>query len=246
MTIENIKQAIVTKIKKAVTEAFGEECESPQLDFPPDTKLGDFAFGCFPLAKQCRQSPVDIATSIVAEIEPDDIIQKVSSVGPYVNFTIARDVLFGVVCEEIAKQGGDFGSSSAQEGQRVMVEFLSPNTNKPLHLGHVRNGALGMSVANLLEAAGVTVIKANLVNDRGIHICKSMLAWQMWADGATPESTGVKGDHFVGQWYIRYAQEAEKDVHLEEEVQEMLQKWEAGDSEIIALWKMMNSWVYDG
>lgn len=246
MTIENIKQAIVTKIKDAINAAFGEEFESPQLDFPPDIALGDFAFGCFPLAKQCRKSPASIAESIADEIKQDDIIQGVSSVGPYVNFTINRTVFFGGVCEEIKTQGDDFGSSTLLEGQRAMVEYLSPNTNKPLHLGHVRNGALGMSVANLLEAAGAIVVRANLVNDRGVHICKSMLAWKRWANGATPESTGIKGDHFVGQWYIRYAKEVENDARLEEEVQEMLQKWEAGDSETIALWKMMNSWVYGG
>jgi arginyl-tRNA synthetase len=99
-----------------------------------------------------------------------------------------------------------------------MVEYLSPNTNKPLHLGHLRNGALGMAVANLLTAAGHYVIKANLINNRGVHICKSMLAWQRWGNGATPESEGIKGDHFVGKWYVKYAQEAEKDPRLETEV----------------------------
>jgi arginyl-tRNA synthetase len=128
----------------------------------------------------------------------------------------------------------------------VMVEYLSPNTNKPLHLGHMRNGSLGMALSNILKASNFEVIRANLVNDRGVHICKSMLAWLRWGGEETPESTGLKGDHFVGKWYVRYAIEADKDPHLDEEVQEMLQKWEAGDPETIKLWEKMNKWVYDG
>ncbi len=131
-------------------------------------------------------------------------------------------------------------------GKRAMVEYLAPNTNKPLHLGHLRNGALGMAVSNMFAATGHWVVKANLVNDRGVHICKSMLAWQRWGNGTTPESEKEKGDHFVGKYYVRYAREAENDETLEDEIQQLLQKWEAGDPETIALWKMMNGWVYDG
>jgi arginyl-tRNA synthetase len=127
-----------------------------------------------------------------------------------------------------------------------MVEYLSPNTNKPLHLGHLRNGALGMSVARLYEATGHWVVKANLINDRGVHICKSMLAWQRWGYESTPESVGKKGDHFVGNWYVRFAQEADRDADLENQVQQMLLLWEAGDRETVDLWKTMNDWVYDG
>lgn len=127
-----------------------------------------------------------------------------------------------------------------------MVEYLSPNTNKPLHLGHVRNGALGMAVARLYDAAGCRTIKANLVNDRGVHICKSMLAWQNWGDGATPETAGMKGDHFVGHWYVRFAKEADKDPGLEEKAQHMLQQWENGETDTLRIWHMMNEWVYAG
>ena len=131
-----------------------------------------------------------------------------------------------------------------------MIEYLSPNTNKPLHLGHIRNGVLGMAISRLLESVGYKVIKANLINDRGIHICQSMLAWKKWGNAETPESAGAKGDHFVGKWYVRYHQEFNKNSEngeaLEKESREMLQKWEAADSEIIKLWKMMNKWVYQG
>ncbi len=148
-------------------------------------------------------------------------------------------------------------------GKKVMVEYSSPNTNKPLHLGHVRNNLLGYSVAQILDAAGYEVIKTNLVNDRGIHICKSMLAWQLYGNGETPESTGEKGDHLVGKYYVIFDQEYKKEIEFlktqgqtEEEAkknapliksaQEMLLKWEAGDEEVINLWKTMNTWVYDG
>src|SRR6202000_3157888 len=148
-------------------------------------------------------------------------------------------------------------------GKKVMVEYSSPNTNKPLHLGHIRNNLLGYSVAQILAAAGYDVIKANLVNDRGIHICKSMLAWQLFGNGETPESTGIKGDHLVGKYYVIFdkeykkeidflksegqtEEEAKKNAPLIKQAQEMLQKWEAGEENVINLWKTMNTWVYDG
>jgi arginyl-tRNA synthetase len=156
----------------------------------------------------------------------------------------------------------EFGVLPAK-GEKVMVEYSSPNTNKPLHLGHVRNNLLGFSVAEILKAAGYDVIKANLVNDRGIHICKSMLAWQQFGNGETPESSGLKGDHLVGKYYVIFDKKYKKEVEIlvaegksEEEAkkqapsilaaQQMLLKWEAGDTEVIELWKTMNSWVYAG
>jgi arginyl-tRNA synthetase len=208
--------------------------------------MGDLAVGCFPLAKQFRKSPAEIAGNIVARIQPDDVIIKASAAGPYINLKIAGNALFSDVCNHITSRDTAFGSSDVGQNRRAMVEYLAPNTNKPLHLGHLRNGALGMAVANMYQATGHWVVKANLVNDRGVHICKSMLAWQRWGNGATPESEGMKGDHFVGKYYVRYSREADKDENLENEIQQMLQKWEAGEPETIDLWKMMNGWVYDG
>ena len=246
MPVEKLKEAILNKINKAAEKAYGQVPENLEIGFPPNTDMGHFAVGCFPLAKQFRRSPAEIAGNIVSRIQPDDLIAEVSATGPYINLKIDGDALFGDVCALIIGRDAAYGNSDMGRNRRAMVEYLAPNTNKPLHLGHLRNGALGMAVANMYEATGHWVVKANLVNDRGVHICKSMLAWQRWGDGTTPESAGIKGDHFVGKFYVRYAQEAEKDANLESAIQQMLQKWEAGEPETIALWKMMNGWVYDG
>jgi arginyl-tRNA synthetase len=208
--------------------------------------MGHFAVACFPLAKQFRSSPADIAKKLADNILPDDVLQKAAAKGPYLNLTLFPAILFGDICSEIFAVDSNYGESLTGRNKRVMVEYLSPNTNKPLHLGHLRNGALGMSVAKLYETTGHWVVKANLINDRGVHICKSMLAWQRWGDGSTPESVGKKGDHFVGDWYVRFAREADKDADLENQVQQMLQQWESGNRETVDLWKTMNSWVYDG
>jgi len=246
MSIQNIKNKVLEQVEKAVKKSFGQKPKDLRLDYPPEVKLGDFTIECFLLAEQFHQNPAQIAKTLADHIACGDIIKEVKAVGAYLNFKISNQALFSEACAQIISQDQIFGSSSIGQNQRVMIEYLSPNTNKPLHLGHLRNGALGMALANLYQTAGYTVIKANLVNDRGVHICKSMLAWQKWAQGATPESTQTKGDHFVGRWYVRYSKEAETNPELENDVQKMLKKWETGDKEIIKLWKMMNNWVYPG
>lgn len=246
MLIGSIKTEILTAVETACQNKFGQKPEALKLGYPPQVELGDFTVECFPLAKQFRQNPAKIAQAIAAEIEPSESIQSVDAVGPYLNIKIDNRVLFGRVCDEIVRSRQVGRNTDMGQGQRVMVEYLSPNTNKPLHLGHIRNGVLGMGVSNLLEATGHTVIKANLVNDRGVHICKSMLAWQKWAQGETPGMTGTKSDHFVGDWYVRYAQEEKKHPDLEQETQAMLLKWESGDPETLKLWEIMNGWVYNG
>jgi arginyl-tRNA synthetase len=246
MPIEKIKGHLLGRIQAAAQSAFGQPAQGLAIVFPPDLQLGHLAVGCFPLAKPLRKSPAEIAKTIAAAVTPDDIIATAAAAGPYINFTLHPAVLFGEVLGAIAAGGGSYGQAAAPSGRRVMVEYLSPNTNKPLHLGHLRNASLGIAVARLLAAGGHRVVKSILINDRGVHICKSMLAWQRWAAGATPESAGVKGDHFVGTWYVRYAIESEKDPSLELEIQEMLKRWEAGDPATQALWKRMNQWVYDG
>lgn len=246
MPVDKLKETILEKIGLAAEKAYGQPPEQLEVRFPPNTSMGHFAVGCFPLAKQFRKSPAEIAGNIVDHLQPGDVIAEVSAAGPYINLKIAGNILFGDVCNHIISRDIAYGSSDRGRGRRAMVEYLAPNTNKPLHLGHLRNGALGMAVANMYQATGHWVVKANLVNDRGVHICKSMLAWQRWGNGTTPDSEGIKGDHFVGQYYVRYAQEADKDQNLENEIQQMLQKWEANDPETIDLWKKMNGWVYDG
>ena len=246
MSVRKLKDAVLGKIGEATEKALGQVPDQLDMGFPPNTGLGHFAVGCFPLASQFRKSPQEIAKKISEKIVPDDVIQEVRVSGPYLNMSLFPAVLFGEVCSQIISENITYGDSASGQGTRVMVEYLSPNTNKPLHLGHLRNGALGMSTSKILETTGHWVVKANLINDRGVHICKSMLAWKRWGNGTTPESEGLKGDHFVGSWYVRFAQEADKIQTLENDVQTMLQKWEAGDAETVKLWKTMNKWVYDG
>jgi len=244
MNIEAIKNNILELINRAFAKSFFDIQEDFHLVMIADpSNWGNFSFECFPFTKKLELAPGKIAEILEKNIKDENspILEKVEAMGPYINFTIKNDILFATIIEESLR-----GENKKINHQRVMVEYLSPNTNKPLHLGHLRNGALGMAMANILQATGCKVVKANLVNDRGVHICKSMLTWQKWADGATPQSTNTKGDHFVGQWYIRYALEAEKDPNLEQEAQVMLQKWEQGDPETIKLWEMMNNWVYEG
>ena len=246
MPVDKLKETILDKIGVATEKVYGRLPEKLDIGFPPNAEMGHFAVGCFPLAKQFRKPPAEIAANIVERLAPDEVIAEFNAAGPYINLKIAGNFLFGDLCHHIIGHGTAYGSSNMGRDKRAMVEYLAPNTNKPLHLGHLRNGALGMAVANMYRATGHRVVKANLVNDRGVHICKSMLAWQRWGNGSTPESEGLKGDHFVGKYYVRYAREAEKDENLDNEIQRMLQKWEAGDPETIELWKMMNGWVYDG
>jgi arginyl-tRNA synthetase len=246
MPIEPLKQHLRQRLEAACREVFGAPAEGLEIGFPPDPKLGHFAAGCFPLAKRLRRSPAEIAAALAAAVAPDAFVERAAAAGPYINFTLSNRVFFGEAIAAILSAGERFGDSSAGAGRRVMVEYLSPNTNKPLHLGHLRNAALGIAVARLARANGHPVVTSILINDRGVHICKSMLAWARFGGGATPESEGVKGDHFVGRYYVRYAVESEKDPGLEQEIQAMLRKWEEGDPETIALWKKMNGWVYAG
>lgn len=246
MYTQQTKEKIVASIAQALQSLLGSVPETMTLQYPPKLDFGDFAFPCFSLGKDHKKSPQEIAALIAERVNLNGSGVTATAQGGYVNFLIPPKTLFGSVCSEVLFYGPAYGESHIGNGERVMVEYVSPNTNKPLHLGHVRNGCLGASLANILTFAGYYVITANLVNDRGVHICKSMLAWQKWGNGETPQSTGIKGDLFVGKFYVRYAQEAEKDPSLETEIQTMLKKWEEGDPETRELWKTMNGWVYEG
>ena len=263
MTIENI---IAEGVVKAVKELYGADVE-PKLVAPSATKKefeGDLTVVVFPLLKISRKAPDATATEIGEWIGKNiDAVERFNVVKGFLNITVSPAFWLGLLHEIAADP--DFGIRKADDSSDlVMVEYSSPNTNKPLHLGHVRNNLLGYSLSQILKANGHKVVKTNIVNDRGIHICKSMLAWKKWGENATPESAGKKGDHLIGDFYVAFDQhykaeikeimereniseeEAEKKSALMAEAREMLRKWEAGDEEVRGLWKMMNGWVYAG
>lgn len=237
---------IINSVKQAVAKAFNLNSDEVAVGYPPNASWGDLTVPCFSLSKKLNQAPAAIAQQLADLCQQSaklkKIIKSIAAQGPYLNFTL-KDAALILEAQRCVIKKNWLGLLPKA---KTMVEFLSPNTNKPLHLGHLRNAALGEAVANILKAGGHKVIKASLINDRGIHISKSMLAWQKWASGETPQSTGIKGDHFVGNWYVRFAQELEKDPNLINEAQVMLQKWEAGDVKILWLWRQMNRWVISG
>ncbi|MBQ8776916.1 MAG: arginine--tRNA ligase [Treponema sp.] len=256
-------------VSKGVLDFFAEkglEMEAGLLEKlvvqnAPNPEMGDLGCPMFIFAKAARMAPPQIAAGVAEKIS-DSSLGKVLAVGPYVNIKLDKAGAASPILSAIAAQKDSYGSLNSEgkkplDGRKVMIEFSSPNTNKPLHLGHIRNDALGESVSRILKMAGAEVCKVNLVNNRGVHICKSMLAYKMFheANGDTPESLGMKGDHFVGQCYVEFDQwlkgnknDPNSVPHPEaaEEAEEMLVKWEAGDKEVRDLWQMMNGWTFDG
>ena len=240
------EQFLALKASEAVKALYGADIEASAMQVGVTRKEfeGDFTLVVFPLLRTSRKSPdatgVEIGDWLVANC-PE--VSAYNSVKGFLNLSLSniywREALASIV------EDPDYGQLPAT-GRRVMVEFSSPNTNKPLHLGHIRNNLLGASVSDLLKAAGDEVIKATLVNDRGVHICKSMYAWQERFDGATPESTGKKGDHLVGDCYVEFAKMEKEDPSVMDKVHEMLVQWEEGDPAVRKLWEMMNSWVFAG
>ena len=237
---------LAAKASEAIKAVYGAEVDPATLQVQVTRKEfeGDFTLVVFPLLRMTRQSPDATGTALgdwlVANC-PE--VASYNSVKGFLNLSLSnlywREALAAIV------EDGSYGQLPAT-GRRVMVEFSSPNTNKPLHLGHIRNNLLGASVSDLLKAAGDEVVKATLVNDRGVHICKSMYAWQQRFDGATPESTGKKGDHLVGDCYVEFAKMEKEDPSVMDKVHEMLVKWEEGDPAVRKLWETMNGWVFDG
>jgi len=225
----------------SLSSALGKEIPASSLEIPPNPELGDYAFPCFPLAREMRKPPAQIASETAQKIKPGGIIREVRAVGPYVNFFLDKISMASDVLLKIQKEGQDYGKGKA--GRTVMIESPGPNTNKPLHLGHVRNIVLGNSLVNLFDFAGNKVIRVDIVNDRGIHICKSMLAYKKFSPGKEPDK---KSDHFVGDYYVLYAKESEKHPEFDEEIKQMLRDWEAGDPEVRALWKKMSDWALSG
>ncbi|PIB28166.1 arginine--tRNA ligase [Maribacter sp. 4G9] len=257
----NIQVVLEAKVKEAILSHYGVALES--VEFQPTRKdfEGDITVVVFPMLRQVKGNPVLIGQQIGSYLETEvEEVAGFNVVKGFLNIVISDSYYLNFFNE--VKQDAHFGLVPASN-EAIMVEYSSPNTNKPLHLGHIRNNLLGYSVAEILKAAGKKVYKTQIINDRGIHICKSMLAWQRFGNGETPESAGLKGDKLVGNYYVAfdkaYKKEitqlveggiekavAEKDAPILLEAQKMLQKWEAGDEEVVALWKKMNGWVYDG
>lgn len=223
--------------------------EEVPLENPPDPGMGDLGFPMFMFAKKFRKGPPVIARK-VAEILSGDVelaeYGRVQSQGPYVNVFVSREKATESVLKNILLSPESYGKTNSLSGRKIMIEFSSPNTNKPLHLGHLRNDALGESVSRILKFLGAEVYKVCIINNRGVHICKSMLAYKKFGNNETPESLGVKSDRFVGDFYVKFAKWASEDPGAEEEAQEMLRKWEAGDPDTVALWKKMNNWAVSG
>ncbi len=272
-TLEQIKNSL----KKQIDLTFQLDWPINQLDLdlPPNENFGDYAFACFELAKTLKQSPVEVAKILSEKFQADDLISQVEFAGPYLNLKLATENFVKIALAEINSQA-NFGQHDFGKQQKIMIEFSGPNTNKPQHLGHVRNDILGQALVNLYRACGFDVIPVNIINDRGIHIIKSMLAWQKWANNETPESSKTKGDHFVGKYYVMFEQalKTEKNDYLAknnidykalgelaqrkvdneflaqsalmQEAHAMLVKWEANDPAVRDLWKTMNDWVYTG
>lgn len=223
--------------------------EEVPLENPPDPGMGDLGFPMFMFAKKFRKGPPVIARE-VAEILSGDVelaeYGRVQSQGPYVNVFVSREKATESVLKNILLSPESYGKTNSLSGRKIMIEFSSPNTNKPLHLGHLRNDALGESVSRILKFLGAEVYKVCIINNRGVHICKSMLAYKKFGNNETPESLGVKSDRFVGDFYVKFAKWASEDPGAEEEAQEMLRKWESGDPDTVALWKKMNNWAVSG
>lgn len=262
MSIEaKITQAVITAVK----ELYGADTDAKTVQLQKTKKEfeGDLTVVVFPFAKVARKGPEQAASEIGEYLKANEpLITSFNVIKGFLNLSIAQNYWLQTLA---AINANDiFGTANAtEESPLVMIEYSSPNTNKPLHLGHIRNNLLGFSLGEIVKANGQKLVKTNIVNDRGIHICKSMLAWQKFGNGETPASSGKKGDHLVGDYYVKFDQEykaqikelmakgqseedAKRNAPMIVEAQEMLRKWEAGDEEVRNLWKTMNGWVYAG
>ena len=258
----NLQDTLESHVKAAIKSLFDAELQSVEFQATRKEFAGDITVVVFPMLRVVKGNPVVIGEQIGQYLQDKvDLVKSFNVVKGFLNVEI-DDIYYTNFFNEI-KNDTDYGFSKIKDNKAVMVEYSSPNTNKPLHLGHVRNVLLGYSVSEILKASGKKVYKTQIINDRGIHICKSMLAWQRFGNNETPESTGLKGDKLVGNYYVEFdkaykkeiaelvdkgesEEEAKKNAPILLEAQEMLRQWEAGDKEVVALWKRMNGWVYDG
>ena len=256
----NIEEFITSVVARATEELYGVS-DNLQIQKTRKEFEGDYTVVVFPLLRASKKSPEATATELgekITSTTPE--ISSFNVIKGFLNLVVDASFWASRFAEIVATENYGMAEPS---GRTIMIEYSSPNTNKPLHLGHIRNNLLGYSVATILKANGHNVIKVNLVNDRGIHICKSMLAWQLYGGGETPQSSGMKGDHLVGKYYVEFDKhykaevkalvaegmsedEAKKKAPIMLQAQEMLRKWEAKDPEVYTLWETMNGWVYEG
>ncbi|WP_308992991.1 arginine--tRNA ligase [Mariniflexile litorale] len=259
----SLQETLSNQVKQAVLASFNIQLESVEFQATRKEFAGDVTIVIFPMLRFIKGDPVQIGETIGNYlVDTIEVVKAYNVVKGFLNIEI-NDTYYLNFFNSI-KDDENYGFvDPALDDKAVMVEYSSPNTNKPLHLGHIRNNLLGYSVAEILKASGKKVYKTQIINDRGIHICKSMLAWKRFGSGETPESTGLKGDKLVGNYYVKFDQEYKKQIdalialgHTEDEAkknapllleaQTILQKWEAGDEEVVSLWKKMNGWVYEG
>lgn len=258
----HLETLLVQKVKEGVNDLFGATLETVELQPTRKEFAGDITVVVFPMLRQVKGNPVEIGNAIGEFLKSHlEEVADYNTIKGFLNLEIGD----GYYLEFFNRIRSEENYGYQEPGSKgvVMVEYSSPNTNKPLHLGHIRNILLGYSVSEILKAAGNKVYKTQIVNDRGIHICKSMLAWERYGKGETPESTGLKGDKLVGNYYVAFnnayrdevlslvsegmpQEEAEKEAPSLKEAQELLRRWEAGDEKVVALWNMMNGWVYEG
>ncbi|OIQ28162.1 MAG: arginine--tRNA ligase [Bacteroidetes bacterium MedPE-SWsnd-G2] len=259
----SLQQSISNGVIDAMKSIYGATLESVEFQATRKEFAGDITVVVFPMLRVVKGNPVAIGTGIGEYlVENSDSVKAFNVVKGFLNIEIDDAFYINFFNEILSNENYGFVTPN-EDDKAVMVEYSSPNTNKPLHLGHIRNNLLGYSVAEILKASGSPVYKTQIINDRGIHICKSMIAWQKFGHGETPESTGLKGDKLVGNYYVKFDKEykqeisnlmaegmseddAKKQAPLLIEAQEMLRKWEAGDEAVVALWETMNGWVYDG
>ncbi|MBR5827937.1 MAG: arginine--tRNA ligase, partial [Paludibacteraceae bacterium] len=268
-----LEEILIPQVQEAVKDLYGIEITAQQVQLQKTRAEfeGDITLVVFPFVKAARKAPAMVAQELGEKllefrssgVQEFNVVEKYNAVQGFLNLSIAQG--YWVEQLQAIAENTEYGQLSRGDGEKplMMVEYSSPNTNKPLHLGHVRNNLLGYSIAKIQEANGWNVVKTNIVNDRGIHICKSMLAWQKFGNGETPENSGKKGDHLIGDYYVRFDIEykaqikelmaqgmdeetAKKEAPLIKEAQTMLVKWEQNDPEVRALWQKMNEWVYAG
>lgn len=258
----SLKQYITQNVLEAIQNVYQINPESVEIQFTRKDFEGDYTLVVFPLIRTLKGKPEEIGAKIGENLVENNKITAFNVVKGFLNMSLSSVEFLENFIQNA--QNSTFGITKVDENSRtVMVEYSSPNTNKPLHLGHVRNNLLGFSVSQIIEAAGNNVIKTQIINDRGIHICKSMIAWEKFGNGETPESANMKGDHLVGKYYVEFDKhyrqeikeleaqgktedEAKKEAPIFLEAQEMLRQWEAHEPKVIELWQKMNGWVYDG